>query len=209
MRTALRLLSAALVLIAVGVQLQLHAAAGFSVANFFSYFTNLSNLFAASVLLACALPGASRAAAWRDVARYMAVVNMSIVGIVFALLLRNEDLGGLLPWVNVVLHYLMPCVVLLDWLLWPPATPLASRHLAVALVVPALYLVYALVRGALVGWYPYPFLDQARAGGTVAVLAYAVGIGLAFLLVGWLLLHVGRRLARRDTDATQRAMSDA
>ena len=34
---------------------------------------------------------------------------------------------------------------------------------------------YTLVRGALVDWYPYPFLDPANGGyGTVA--AYVVGI---------------------------------
>lgn len=42
---------------------------------------------------------------------------MVVVGIVFALLLRTMDLGSLLPWVNFLLDYVMPAVVLLDWLL--------------------------------------------------------------------------------------------
>lgn len=102
MRAAFRLLFAALVLVAVGRQLQLHVAAGYDVLNFFSYFTNLSNLFAAGVFIVGA--ATRRAPGSRDLARYIAVVNMTIVGIVFALLLRNDDLGALLPWVNAVLH---------------------------------------------------------------------------------------------------------
>jgi len=45
---------------------------------------------------------------------------MAIVGIVYGILLRDEDLGALLPWINVVLHYVMPVVVVLDWLYQPP-----------------------------------------------------------------------------------------
>ena len=45
---------AALALAAIAEQLVLHVGASHSVLNFFSYFTNLSNLVAASVLLLCA-----------------------------------------------------------------------------------------------------------------------------------------------------------
>lgn len=45
---------------------------------------------------------------------------MALVGIVFGALLRDVDLGDLLPWVNTVHHYIMPVVVVLDWLYQPP-----------------------------------------------------------------------------------------
>ena len=48
---AVRFLFGAVTLIAVGTQLGIHIGNGFSVLNFFSYFTNLSNIFAAVVLL--------------------------------------------------------------------------------------------------------------------------------------------------------------
>ena len=118
---------------------------------------------------------------------------MTLVGIVFAVLLRDTDLGALLPWVNVVLHYVMPCAVVLDWLLRPPAIRLGARHLATCLVFPAVYLAYALARGAVTGWYPYPFLDPGHVGGYAGVAAYCIGIAAACLTVGTALLAGGGR----------------
>jgi len=44
--------------------------------------------------------------------------------------------------------------VVVDWLLQPPASKLKPRHLMLALVFPAVYLVYVVLRGASTGWYP-------------------------------------------------------
>jgi Na+-driven multidrug efflux pump len=87
--------------------------ASYSVLNFFSYYTNLSNLFAAFVLLLSAVLGKEGS---RDLVRYISTVNMTIVGLVFAVLLSDVDLGALLPWVNHMLHYIMPVAIVLDWL---------------------------------------------------------------------------------------------
>jgi len=187
-------------LVAVGWQLSIHVRMGFNVVNFFSYFTNLSNLFAAFVLLLTAfrlLPGHATSAS-SDRLRAVSTVNMAVVGIVFALLLRNVDLGSLLPWINAWLHYVMPCAVVLDWLLQPPRAKLGGRQLLAIQVFPIAYLVYVLVRGSGTGWYPYPFLDPANVGGYGGVAAYAAGIALTFFVGGWLLLALGNRLNRSN-----------
>jgi hypothetical protein len=191
---SLRLLLALLTLVAISSQLVLHVRAGADVVNFFSYFTNISNLLAAGVLLLTARTRAMPA--WIDRVRAISSMNMAVVGIVFTLLLRNEDLGALQPWVNFVLHDLMPCVVVLDWLLDPPSARLGVRDLMQFLVLPAAYLAYCLLRGAQAGWYPYPFLNPARVGGYGGVAVYAVGITAIFLLVGGILLALGNRLGR-------------
>lgn len=192
MQGVTRSLLAALVLAAVGQQLWLHVGAGYNTLNFFSYFTNLSNLFAAFVLLFSVFGRPSNIGAWR----YVSVVNMVVVGVVFSVLLRNVDLGALRPWVNFVVHYLMPVAVLLDWVLWPPAARLQARLIGLALVFPGAYLVYVLWRGASTGWYPYPFLNPANVGGYGGVAVYALGIFITFLVAGWGLWTLGNRLAR-------------
>lgn len=190
-----RLCLAILVLAAIGQQLALHAANHFSFANFFSYFTVLSNLFAALVLLVSACTPAQREHPWLSLLRYLSAVQMAIVGLVFALLLRHLDVGLMQAWINTVLHYLMPVAVVLDWLLAPAPAPLARKALGKALVLPALYLAYSLLRGQQTGWYPYPFLNPANVGGAAGVALYAAGIALCFVLVGGLLLWAakGRR----------------
>lgn len=196
MLSALRLTLGLLAAAAIGRQLAIQIQSGFSVVNFLSYFTNLSNLFAAVVLLA----GFFRLALGRKpsvrnaLIRYVAVVNMAVVGVVFTVLLRDVDLGSLLPWVNVVLHYIMPVGVVLEWVLGPPGTKLGVSHVLLCQVFPLLYLIYAMARGAITGWYPYPFLNPANVGGYAGVVPYAVGIAVAFLFAGWSLMALGNKL---------------
>ena len=191
MKFSLRLILGLLTLVAIASQLVIHVRMGANVINFFSYFTNLSNLLAAGMLLLTAKTRA--ASAWIDRGRAISAMNMAVVGIVFTLLLRSEDLGALQPWVNFVLHDLMPCVVVLDWLLDPPSTRLGGRDLAQFLVFPAAYLAYSLLRGAQTAWYPYPFLNPTRVGGYGGVAVYAIGITVIFLLAGWTLVALGNR----------------
>ena len=192
MYTFARVILALVALTAIGHQLVLHVGASYSALNFFSYFTNLSNLFAAFVLL---LSVFSSSSASRDHVRYASTVNMTVVGLVFAVLLRNVDLGALLPWVNFVLHYIMPVAVVLDWLVRPPVSRLKAKNILLAMVFPAAYLAYVMLRGASTGRYPYPFLNPSNVVGYGGVATYALGIGGTFLLAGWALLAVGNHLA--------------
>jgi hypothetical protein len=185
-----RLALAVLALTALGQQLLIQIAASHSVLNFFSYFTNLSNIFAATILLLSVLSHKSKS---HDLFRYVSTVNMAVVGLVFAVLLRNTDLGALLPWVNVVLHYVMPVAIVLDWLVDPPASNLSSKQVLLALVIPSVYLVYVIIRGGSSGWYPYPFLNPANVGGKGIVTAYCLAIAATFFLVSWCMLSIANR----------------
>ena len=53
------------------------------------------------------------------------------------------------------------------------------------LVVPLAYLVYSLVRGAVVDWYPYPFMDPGEHGyAGVAVTSVVIAVVLAVIATG-------------------------
>jgi len=175
-------------IVAIGRQLLIHVREGYDVLNFFSYFTNLANLFAAVVLLLAAWDAWQGRVGAHGFARATSVVNMAIVGIVFSVLLRDVDLGSLLPWVNFVVHHLMPCVVVADWFVQPPASRFGARQLVLVLPIPLVYLAYVLVRGAAIGWYPYPFLNPAHVDGYAGVATYGLGISVTFLVAGGLLL---------------------
>ncbi|MEP6778727.1 MAG: Pr6Pr family membrane protein [Gemmatimonadaceae bacterium] len=192
---ALRLTFGVLTLVAIGIQLNIQIGNSQSIVNFFSYFTNLSNLLAAFVLLY----GAYRTATQRaptpllDLIRTAAAINMLVVGIVFALLLRDVDLGALLPWINTQLHYVMPVFVVGEWLLVPPQTKLGIRQLVLCLLFPVAYLAYVLVRGAITNWYPYPFLNPETVGGYDQVALYALAIVGVFLAASWIAMRVSSR----------------
>jgi Bacterial protein of unknown function (DUF937) len=131
-----------------------------------------------------------------DIIRGTSVMCMALVVIVFTVLLRNLDLGHLLPWVNAVTHYIMPVVVMLDWLYQPPLSKLAVKQISYWLIFPLRYLAYSVSRGAIVGFYAYPFLNPDKVGGYGGVVFYCVSIIAVFLFVSWVLLTLGNKLRR-------------
>ena len=54
------------------------------------------------------------------------------------------------------------------------------------MVFPIVWVVYTMIRGAIVGWYPYPFLDPDVAPGVGydGVTVYVIAIASFILLVG-------------------------
>jgi hypothetical protein len=121
---------------------------------------------------------------------------MALVGVVYGILLSGEDLGSLLPWVNIVVHYLMPVVVLADWIIQPPKLRLMPRHIMLWLAFPTVYLAYSLVRGAATDWYAYPFLNPDKVGSYLGVAGYCAAIFAAFLGMGWLIVALGNKFKR-------------
>lgn len=175
------------------------------VVNFLSYFTVDSNTLSAVVLLC----GAVLLARGRPESRTFSVVRLAvttymvITGVVYNLLLRGFLVqGATVLWSNEVLHVIGPLYLLLDWLFAPGRTRLQSRDALPALVFPAVWLAYTLLRGPFATdpfrptdyWYPYPFLNPVTsAGGYGSVAAYSVGIAIAVVLVAMGLAWVSRR----------------
>ena len=193
-----RVLFALLTLIAIGYQF-LDGADNpdFRPLNFFSFFTIQSNLFAAAVLLSGARrDGQAPPSPTVDLVRGAAVLSLSLTGLVYGVLLAGyqEELQTTIPWVDTVLHRVMPLVMIADWLFDPPRTRIDLRRALPWLAYPVVYLVYSLVRGPFVDWYTYAFLDPDAAGGYVGGALYCVGITAGFLLGTWLIVWVGRRL---------------
>jgi hypothetical protein len=169
--------------------------------NFFSYFTILSNVFATFVLIigSLYLLRKRKPSHTEDMVRNAAVLYMAVTGIVYAALLSGQNLGLLMPWVNDILHKVMPVVVVADWLYQPARTKLKIKQSPLLLIFPVIYLAYSLIRGSIIGWYPYPFLNPGKAGGYVGVAFYCAGILVLFFALSWLLMYTGNKLKRNVT----------
>ncbi len=160
----------------------------FNPANFFSYFTIESNILVFVTLLLSAI-----AVAWSrnnklDELRSAVTVYILVVGIGFSFLLAGlEDVAlTAVPWDNIVLHYIIPAAVAIDFLIDRPKRKLGFKQSLLWLLFPMAYLAYSLIRGAVIGWYPYPFLDPATKGyGSIAITAACLmilGLGLIWLV---------------------------
>ncbi|GAA1742260.1 Pr6Pr family membrane protein [Aeromicrobium alkaliterrae] len=149
----------------------------FDATRFFAYFTILSNVLVAGTLILSAVLTASGRGAALDAVRGAVTVYILVVGIGFAVLLSGLDdlVFTAVPWDNVVLHYLVPIGVLIDFVVDPPERRLPFGSSLVWLVFPLAYLAVSLVRGEASGWYPYPFLDPAT-DGVAAVAVTSLGL---------------------------------
>jgi hypothetical protein len=166
----------------------------FNPANFFSYFTIESNVLVAAVLLVSAIATAWGKNAKLNGLRGATTVYILVVGLGFSVLLaglENTEFTAV-PWDNVVLHYIMPIAMLADFMLDRPSRQLRFAPALLWLGFPVAYAAYSLVRGAIAGWYPYPFLDPAVRGYAAVFVTIGglvtLGIGLVWLVVklsGW------------------------
>lgn len=206
---AYRVVFAALTLAAIVYQIAFSADRdNFAPANFFSYFTIQSNIIGAVVFLlgASAMASRSSSLSW-DLIRGGAAMYLTTTFFVYGILLAGLDdsLQTPVPWVNFVLHRLFPVVVVADLLLRPLAHRITFRQALVWAIYPMLYLAYSLVRGPIVDWYPYPFLNPDESGGYLGVAGYSVVILVGFLIftaaIVWSSQHL--RLDIHD-DATKR-----
>ncbi|MBS0199942.1 MAG: Pr6Pr family membrane protein [Proteobacteria bacterium] len=156
---------------------------------YLAYFTVLTNLLVAVVATnAARRPDGGRDLRWRG----GAVSAIVLVGLGYFLLLRGlADPEGL-DWLsNLLLHYIVPLAALAWWLALPPRRHIAATEPWRWLQWPLLYAVYALIRGAITGFYPYPFIDVPALGIT-RTLIHCAGLGVAFLAIAWLLRALTR-----------------
>ena len=194
-----RLGFAALVLSAVAFMIWTLVSEGvFNAFNFFTFFTILSNLFAAAIFFEGGRRQLAGSPPVPDLWRGAAVVYMAVTYIVFAVLLRDlqEELQTHVAWVDSVLHRVMPIAVMADWLIDPPRATITFRRALVWLGFPLVWTAFTLIRGAIDGRYPYPFLDPAN-GGYGVVALYCIGIFGLFVVVVWLAAMAGSALRDR------------
>ena len=163
-----RLVVAALAIVAISYQFATlrSEVPTFSPANFFSFFTIQTNLLAIAMLGLVVIVRPAERTARFDAVRGAVTLYITITGVVFAVLLAGlqESLDTHIAWVDFTVHKLIPVVLVADWLIDPPRHRLPFGIGLAWLLYPLAYLVYTLIRGAEVDWYPYPFLDVAKHG---------------------------------------------
>jgi hypothetical protein len=158
--------------------------------DYFSFFTIEINLLVALALtIFCARPQAEQFLT-RPSVNSALVVYIIIVGVVYAVLLRNLwHPHGVRLLADIVLHDAIPFLYPLYWLAFLPKGRLRWSDPAWWLVYPVLYFLYSMLRGAAFGIYLYPFFDVAQLGfarvtmnGTL-LLASFFGLGVMLTAV--------------------------
>jgi hypothetical protein len=182
----------AVLVVAVGIALQIHATAtstgGFfsskadRIANIFCFFTILSNLLFAATNAVLVIDPRRGSTVFSGL-RLSGVLSMIVTGVVFHIALRGlHDLHGTAAGADFLLHTVSPVMAVISWLVVGPRGVVSRQVIGLTLVYPVLWLIATLIRGAIVGFYPYPFLD-ATTHGYLRVIINSLIVAVLFLVL--------------------------
>ena len=173
------------------------AAGRFEADEYFHYFTIQTALINAVVLVVGGIEAFRRTV---DTSLYTAVrasiVAYAVVtGLVYNVLLRaipNDD-GYVGPvWPNELLHVWIPIFIAVEFVVNPTRTRLGWGTIGIAVSFPLAWVGVTLLRGAIEGWYPYPFLEPMGPAGVGGVAAYVLGIAVLIIALAALAVLVTR-----------------
>jgi hypothetical protein len=164
--------------------------------NVFCFFTIQSNIILSVTSALLALRQDRRSLLFR-VLRLDGVLCIAVTFMVFHVLLADlHELHGGAAVADFLLHTASPVLGVAGWLLFGPHGLVSRQVVAYALVFPLAWLAFTLVRGPIVDFYPYPFVD-VPALGYVRALLNCVGVLALFLLLAAATAALDRVLLRR------------
>jgi hypothetical protein len=161
--------------------------------NVFCFFTIQSNLIVGVTCLLLALDPRRSSTAF-DTFRLIGIVAITITGVVYHAALRS--LLDLESWAlvgDVLVHTVVPLLAVVTWLVYGPRGRASRRIMWLSLLFLLWWFGFALIRGAIIDHYAYPFVDVIRLGYP-RVLVNALWVGVLYLgvaaaavaLDGWL-----------------------
>lgn len=162
-----------------------------------SYFTIESNALVAAVSWALWHHPLRGNRTLFKVVRLDALLGITVTGAVYVVVLRPVvHLEGWWAVADALLHYVVPLLVVVGWVVYGPRRRVDRRVVLLALAWPVAWFGWTLLHGLVTGFYPYPFVEADRIGyGSVLLNA---GLVLALLLtLAVVALWADRRLDAR------------
>lgn len=170
-------------------------------ANSLAFFTVQSNIIVAvtSALLARGVERPSQAFA---TARLIGLVAITVTGVVYHVALASlVDLAQWDEFGNQLVHTVVPILAVVGWLAFGPRGATSARTAWQSLIFPVAWLAFTLIRGAIVGFYPYPFVD-VRLLGYVDVAINCVWVSFLMLSLAGGAVLLDRRLSANTVATT-------
>ncbi|MFZ4059490.1 MAG: Pr6Pr family membrane protein [Ferruginibacter sp.] len=170
-----------------------------AIVRFFSYFTIQSNLLVTIcfTVIAFGVNASKEKFFSKPTVQSAIVVYIIIVGLVYNLILRSLwNPQGLQYWLDQLLHTVVPIAFVVYWTVFINKQMIGWKVIPSWLIYPSAYCIYTLIRGAFVGFYPYPFLDVKQLGYST-VLFNIGGLILLFIFFCSLIVLIAQQLVSK------------
>ncbi|AYN01348.1 Pr6Pr family membrane protein [Chryseobacterium sp. 3008163] len=95
-----------------------------------------------------------------------------------------------------MLHVAIPILYILYWLFLVDKGKLNWKNGLYWLIFPLFYLIYSLIRGSAVGWYPYPFLNVDKLGFGQVLINIVIML-IVFLISGSALIAINNKFEKK------------
>ena len=185
-------------LINVGINLNGNdAVAAYS--NYFSYFTNQTNLMI-DIWLTIAIIYANKENKPKilgSISHGAITLYITVTFLIFAIVLAPGYVPqGLAIYTNSVNHYILPIAFIGEWVITESKNKYEWLYDVYWISYPILYVIYSLIRGAVTDFYPYSFIDLTVISVidlTVTIIVFVI----FFLLLGAIYIFVNRTLNKR------------
>ena len=163
--------------------------------GFISYYTHQSNLIVLiwvtiAIIFQEAKPDHKF---FSGIVRGAVTLYIFVTFLVFVTLLESGTSTGIYAYTNFGLHYALPLMMLVDWVLTESHREYKWKYCILWLAYPLFYISYVIIRGLLTGIYPYFFLNLDYLGPEgfamwLGILAgLFVALGALFVLLNKLL----------------------
>lgn len=163
---------------------------------FWTFFTHLTNLWL--VLTYASVVTGWKWLGWfrRPVIMASAAAFITLVMLYYHFMLAPTlKMEGALAVATWLLHYVAPVLYLAWWALFAPHGVLRFKHIGLMLLPGIGYVAWVLLRGAVVGEYPYDILDAKKFGYGGVAIGVAVLL-LAVSIFSVILVFADKQLAR-------------
>ncbi len=187
-------------------------------ADLFVYYTNLSNAavliyFLLRVIFMLSGKKASGFGTFlfSDNVHFVMMMGIMLTNLIFHFMLKDaviemeKDPNSLVKYHcfdNFSVHYIVPFLTLIDWLIWGGKSGLSWRSALIWTLVPLVYTVFVFIHARLYGNisyidspYPYPFMDP-QAVGMKKVILNIVCLWAGCGVLGILFVYLGKLWAK-------------
>lgn len=172
--------------------------------HLFVYYTYLSNILCFIVMLLVLIYNIKKVCSGEVIGynehikriKGASTIAILITGVVYHLLLGDPSADDFFTLQNLIVHYIVPLMFVLDWIIFDRKKSYSVIDPLTWLAIPAVYFIYALIRGAIVGpndelQYAYFFID-VNEYGYGGVMIWALVLTAAFTIVGYLMFLYDR-----------------